>query len=305
MLISVAICTWNRARLLSSTLAHMASTLRVPSAAQWELLVVDNACTDETDDVIASFGDRLPMRRLFEPRQGLAHARNRAVAEAAGDVVVWTDDDVLVDADWLEAYRDAFRRWPACDVFGGPIEPWFPAGCPEWLAEAWPLVRIAYAVLDPGPAPEAITLDLLPCGANMAVRAEALRRFTFDARLGHVGHTRGGGEETSVLRAMLNSGSTGRWVPGARVRHLVPEERQTVEYLRAYYRGRGRRVPFDDPLSVTRRRTASAWRLRALVGDVWYHLGRVGAPPSVWVRGLRSSSIAKGALESRGHAIPG
>ena len=163
MLISVAICTWNRAGLLTSTLEHMASTLRVPTGVQWELLIVNNACSDDTDDVIASFSGRLPVRRLFEPRQGLSHARNRIVAEAAGEYVVWTDDDVLVDAAWLEAYCDAFRRWPECDAFGGPIEPWFPLGCPEWLAEAWPLVRIAYAVLDPGPAAAAVSADLLPC----------------------------------------------------------------------------------------------------------------------------------------------
>ena len=88
-----------------------------------ELLVVNNNCTDRTDDVIRSFENRLPIRRAFEPTPGQSNARNRIVAEATGDYILWTDDDVTVSPDWLVAYAEAFRARPAGGLFGGPIVP--------------------------------------------------------------------------------------------------------------------------------------------------------------------------------------
>ena len=75
--------------------------LAVPAATDWEILVVNNNCTDQTDQVIQAYQDRLPVRRAFEPRPGLSHARNRAIAEATGDYILWTDDDVTVSPNWL------------------------------------------------------------------------------------------------------------------------------------------------------------------------------------------------------------
>src|SRR4051812_1329005 len=100
MLVTVAICTWNRAALLDRTLARLRD-LRIPPGLSWELLVVDNNCTDETSAVLARHAKHLPLRALHEPKQGHSHARNRAVAEARGDLLLWTDDDVLAHADWL------------------------------------------------------------------------------------------------------------------------------------------------------------------------------------------------------------
>ena len=88
-----------------------------------EVLVVDNNCTDHTSNVVEAFGGRLPIGRVTESRQGLAHARNRAVADFRGDVLLFTDDDVRFGPGWLTAYRDAIRRFPDADYFGGRILP--------------------------------------------------------------------------------------------------------------------------------------------------------------------------------------
>jgi glycosyltransferase involved in cell wall biosynthesis len=86
--------------------------LRIPRGAEWEILVVNNNCNDNTDEVIASFANRLPVQRVFEATPGHSHARNRAVTEAAGDLIVWTDDDVLVDPNWLTGYAEALPPTP-------------------------------------------------------------------------------------------------------------------------------------------------------------------------------------------------
>ncbi len=78
MNVTVAICTWNRAKLLDQTLTRM-QQLRIPANVAWELLVVNNNCTDDTDAIIAGHESALPLRRLFEPKPGLSNARNFAV----------------------------------------------------------------------------------------------------------------------------------------------------------------------------------------------------------------------------------
>ena len=77
MELTVAICTYNRADSLEDTLAHLCRFHGVEGLA-WELLLIDNNCTDQTQAVAVRFGDRLPLRYLVERSQGLSHGRNRA-----------------------------------------------------------------------------------------------------------------------------------------------------------------------------------------------------------------------------------
>src|ERR1700676_1787445 len=106
MRITVAICTWNRAKLLDQTLTQMRE-LRIPVGVEWELLVVNNNCTDDTDAVLGRHAAHLPLQRLFQPRQGKSYAANLAVERSRGALIVWTDDDVLVDPNWLAEYVKA------------------------------------------------------------------------------------------------------------------------------------------------------------------------------------------------------
>src|SRR5688500_3500637 len=96
MQVTVIICTRNRADQLRRTL-ESAAAVDTPEHVSWELLVVDNGSTDHTPEVVESFSGRLPIRRVSEPEAGLSNARNRGVAEAKGDYICWTDDDVLID----------------------------------------------------------------------------------------------------------------------------------------------------------------------------------------------------------------
>jgi glycosyltransferase involved in cell wall biosynthesis len=92
--ISVILCTRNRAASLDTALRSL--TACATADLNWELLVIDNGSTDQTALVAASYHDRLPIRTILEPTAGLSHARNRGVAEATGEWLVWLDDDVTV-----------------------------------------------------------------------------------------------------------------------------------------------------------------------------------------------------------------
>lgn len=295
MLLTVAICTWNRAELLRQTLERM-TALTVPPDVTWELLVVNNNCTDSTDSVVAAYEDRLPLRALWEKTPGLSNARNAAVAAAHGTYILWTDDDVLVNHAWLSTYADAFACYRDARVFGGPIKPWFHETPPRWLSESLHEVEPAYAIRDFDCGDRELDDDLIPFGANMAFRTDALREVPFNPALGRTGTEMLGGEEEVVIRTLLQMGVKGRWVSGAEVQHYIPVERQNVEYLRRFYEGIGAtkarmdgqprgRLFFGKPRWVWTEFVATA---------VKYRLHRVFAPPPVWVRSLRRASMARG-----------
>jgi glycosyltransferase involved in cell wall biosynthesis len=296
MRLTVAICTWNRAALLEQTLSALVD-LRVPPGVDWELLVVNNNCTDNTGQVISRYQDRLPLRPLRESQPGLSHARNRAVAETQGDYILWTDDDVLVDAGWLEAYYAAFRRWPEAAAFGGRVEPWLAGNPPDWLKEVFPRVAYAFAAIDLGDQALPLNADRLPFGANMAIRTVEQKKLLFDPQLGVSPQRRMGGEETDLLLSILGEGKTGWWVPEARVRHYIPEHRQTVAYLRKYCFGigqwRGRQAHPPAPQWFGRPRWA--WK-RAVVAELRYQMSRRVYRPSTWISDLVCASEAWGFL---------
>jgi glycosyltransferase involved in cell wall biosynthesis len=99
--------------------------MRVPGDFDWEVVIVNNNGTDHTDEVIAAFAGRLPLRREFEPEPGHTRARNHAIDAAKGDYIIWTDDDVVVDPQWLAAYAEAFRRWPEAAKVSPAARPMF------------------------------------------------------------------------------------------------------------------------------------------------------------------------------------
>jgi GT2 family glycosyltransferase len=163
-----------------------------------------------------------------EPRPGLSHARNRALALAAGaDVLAFVDDDAVVDPGWYEALR---ARWdeapPEVACIGGPIRPRFSVPPPPWfsdgIAHVLTLLDRGTAVRDLDPSLEAVY------GANISFRVEPLRAVGgFDPALGHAGSRVFFGEEVEAQRALVRLGYRVRYVPDAGVAHLIPAERLT------------------------------------------------------------------------------
>ncbi|HEX8281931.1 MAG TPA: glycosyltransferase [Pyrinomonadaceae bacterium] len=296
MRFTVAICTWNRARLLSTVLERL-TRVRYTRGA-WEVLVVNNNSTDGTERVLDAFAERLPLRPAFEPRLGLSHARNTAVGHARGDYVVWTDDDALVDANWLAAYDRAAARHPEAAIFGGPVRPHFEGTPPLWLSAAWEDVGAAFAARDLGSEPFEFGIGELPYGANFVIRTREQKLFAYDPALGRKGDGGALGEETAVIRAILEAGGTGWWVPDASVEHWIPKERQTIRYLRRYYAlqgrtfhkwdGDGRRLFGGRPL----------WLWRSILrAELAYTLGRLSGDPSRWLKPLIQASLLRGATQ--------
>jgi glucosyl-dolichyl phosphate glucuronosyltransferase len=299
MLVTIAICTYNRAALLRHTLDRLGHAA-VPEGIAVEVIVVNNNCTDGTAQFLRDYAGPLSLRVVFEPVPGVSNARNQVLAEAAGEYILWTDDDVLVDRHWITAYAAAFRGWPEAVFFGGPIEPWFEGTPPAWLERAWPSVATAFATLQLSDRPIAFDARVVPYGANFATRTAVSRRYPFDPTLGRRPNGWIGGEETAVMRAMLADGHSGVSVPEARVIHHIPAARQTKRYLRAYYAGQGQvaaqtfppggRTLFGRPLWL--------WKM-ALLTELRYRRAAAFTPPDVWIKELVTASYHRGLLRGR------
>jgi glycosyltransferase involved in cell wall biosynthesis len=286
-------CTWNRAALLDHALGSV-EKLVVPAAPEWEVLVVNNACTDETDAVIARYAGRLPIRRLFEPSPGVSNARNCALDAAAGDLLVWVDDDCSVDPRWIGEYVVAAERHPEAAFFGGAIEASFESPPPAWLEAEWPRVCDVYAIRSPDRDGAPIEPGLLPFGANFAVRTEVQRRYRYLPSLGRRGDAMLGGEETEVMLRMLRDGHRGVWVPRARVQHRVTSDRLTEGYLRSFYHGQGQERAQRRP-RVRIRSRGLLWT-RALRAEAKFRVLRWLAPPAAWLPALKVAANRWGEL---------
>ena len=299
MHVEIAICTWNRAALLAQTLEQLRQ-LRPPAGAEWRLLVVNNNSTDNTADVLHSYSGRLPLRWVFERKPGLSNARNRAIAETAGDYLVWTDDDVLVAPDWLEAYVMAFREHPEAAFFGGPVEPWFDGTPPLWLSTNMEQVSIAFALREFGTSPFRFDDSRMPFGANCAFRREVQREYHYNPTLGRRPDSNVSGEETQVMRQMMADGLTGWWVPRAKVRHFIPRDRQTVRYVRRIFHGAGELSALSLNGSEVPRlfgRPRWLWR-QAILAESRYRWSRATAAPETWLPRLIDAARAWGRLKA-------
>lgn len=293
---TVAICTWNRFRLLSQTLERFES-LVIPPGLDWELLVVDNASTDSTRAVLEAYQTKLPIKNLYQPVRGHCPSRNCAIEHATGDLMVWTDDDVLVHPDWLGEYIAGAAKYPDASFFGGPIIPVFENGAPEWLTETWDKCSPAFAARDLGESEQSIPPAKFPFGASFAVRTAVQKKFLFDVTLGRLGTGMLGEDELDLFRRLVQAGHHGVWLPGPRLEHFISADRATPEYVGRYFVGQGwANLRKGSPTFATR---FHALRV-AIHNRVCFWLKRNRAVADEWVSHLIRSSIAWGEFQAWG-----
>lgn len=253
--LSVVICTYNRSASLRGTLASLnACTLPSPEEATVELVVVDNNSSDDTAQACADFATvaRMPFRWVVETEQGLSFARNRGIREVAGAVVIFTDDDILVNREWLLVYAQEFAGGGADCVFGR-IHPEWRGRRPAWFSDA---LKPAYALLDYGDDRFVVTSRAFEFyGANFAVRKRALEQLGgFDVRLGRTKGKLYIGEETRLFLELRRTGATIIYNPAIEVLHVIEEHRKERAYLRKYFRDTAESLVYASLLGSPRRR---------------------------------------------------
>ena len=235
--LSVIVCTYNRAASLERTLRALVGQA-TPLDLTWELLVVDNNSGDATRDVVRAIATSapIPVRYLFEGRQGLSHARNAGITGSAGALLAFTDDDVRPDPDWVSGVPRLMRESGA-DVLGGRILPLWERTPPPWLT-ARPWLRGPFTIMDhpqPGVVVEARGIPNV-WGANMAFRRDVFTRVgVFDSRLGLTGKKLYRGEEVELVRRALAAGCRVAYDPRLVVWHRIPAARMRRRFISRLY----------------------------------------------------------------------
>jgi len=236
MKISVVICTHNRAQSLKRTL-HSLTTQTLPHS-EFEVIVVDNASTDDTQTVVTSFAD-LPVRYIFESSVGLSIARNTGWQNAHNPYVVFIDDDAEADPVWLESILKTFAaRVDQAVVVGGKVELVFPVQKPAWLEES---LLFCLGNIDVGPG--TIILDTTPFylpGCNLAVSKQTLLDHGgFPTLLGRKGDNLLSGEEILLQQKIKAAGGSRIYTEAAQVKHHVERSRLTKKWFlkRMYWEG--------------------------------------------------------------------
>ena len=232
--ISIIICTRDRVAHLRETLRSL-SGVDVPPDVTSELIVVDNASTDDTPQMVAAFPmENIPVRLVREPRPGQSRARNTGLAASEGDIILFTDDDIRFPVDWLEVMCRPLRTGVAEAVAGSVVlaphlvRPWMEPVHRYWLAAT---------------GPDAPGRKHILVGANMAFLRTVLARVPgFDPALGP--GALGFADDTLFSRQLWAAGFNTVLEETAAVEHHFQPERLTRTSLLDAARKRGETMAY-------------------------------------------------------------
>lgn len=240
-LISIAICTHNRANLAIECLTGILSQLNRHTV---RVLVVDNSskptCASTLEDWCKKHQSLLYLR---ETQPGLSRARNLAVQHADSEWIAFLDDDAMIRGGWLAAVMSAIAA-AECNVaaFGGPVFPRWPVAIggrtvhPQRLGRLW---CEFLSLTDPSALADGVTPRILGC--NMVLRTSVVRELGgFTETLGRTPTSLRGGEEIDLLRRMVQKRYRIGFETSASVEHVIHGERLTREWIKRRVLDEGR-----------------------------------------------------------------
>lgn len=231
---SVVVCTYNRAESLRRTLDKILEQ-RLDRNIPWEVIVVDNNSKDYTRQVVENFKERMDspiIRYEFEGKQGLSYARNRGVISARGKYILFTDDDVSPEPNWLNEIVTGMAHY-GCNACGGWIGPAWAEPPPPWLTKRF-YGFLALRIDENGPK-LVTTLNEAPFGANMAFCKSVFDCYgLFDTNRGRVGNRLWSGEDGEFFQRLFHGGAKVMYFPQARVYHHIDRYRMRKHYFRKW-----------------------------------------------------------------------
>lgn len=254
--LSIIICCYNSATRLPKTLSALKAQSLTPSA--WELIIIDNASTDDTAKIAMSlWGEFNPvaMRVLYEKQPGLSHARQRGVHESSGDIVVFVDDDNWLEPQWLNRLLENMENHPSVAICGG-----FITGVYEKPPEKWfESVKVSWAIGRPGGCREGIqqNREVALFGAGLGLRRLALNQLEESDYRCMLADRRGNdlssGGDTELCHAITLLGWQTMFDSSMRMKHYMPADRLHMHYAERLFIGSGSAMMYLYPYRVALR----------------------------------------------------
>lgn len=239
--ISVIITTYNRSENLKDVFESLLKQDVTPFL-KYEIIIVDNNSTDGTRELINCYMKSFPytLRYIFEPTQGKSIALNSGIGQSNGEVIVFTDDDVVVDKDWLNRIMVCFTTYQ-CDALGGRTLPLYNSLVPGWVRQCKDILSGPIPCYDYGEAVMPYMSNMRSfIGANMAIKRSVLVEIgDFRVDLGP-GKCTVGMEDVEYFKRLKNAGKKLYYCGNAIVYHKIDKKRFSFKYLSSWNIAYGR-----------------------------------------------------------------
>ncbi len=228
--LSVVLPTYNGAKRIPYVLERLRQQI-VDEGILWDIWVVDNNSGDETAEIVRQHHQNWPTDRplnyVFEPRQGLAYARQCGMDSSTGTLVAFLDDDNWPPCDWVNQVIAFGQQYPLAGAFGGRISGVFECDVPK---DVEPLLGFL-AIRDRGNQPHRYPIEQLqfPPGAGLVVRREAWKQCIPPIL---VRNTRGA-DDSEISWRMAKANWEIWYNPYTTIEHFIPQSRLEREYLRS------------------------------------------------------------------------
>lgn len=239
-LITIVICTYNRAYILGECLRSLqAQTL---PTCFFNIIVVDNDSNDATQALVKDFSHDWPqLKFIIEKKRGAGNARNAALRNVKTDWVACLDSDAKAHPDWLATVLETIKN-DDFDAFGGPFYAWHFFGAPpKWLPKGFGTYEAAQPY---GPLNE----DNYIPGGNCAFRLNAAQAVgCFPVDIGMTGKKCAYGEETVMFNRMEKAGFRLGYVPAMKIDHCVLPYKYSFSWQIKSAFARGRALEQVEP----------------------------------------------------------
>ncbi len=229
--VTIAICTYNRVDYLRDTLLDFKN--QTASAQQFEIIIINNNSTDKTEIACSDFIEQNPelnTRLYSEIRQGLSHARNRAITESNSEWILFIDDDVILPEDFVQNALNFINQAEKPCAAGGKILVSFDDGEPDWIpGELMPM----FGFHDLGNDQKKYPAHNFPRGGNMLIHKTVAEKVGgFNPELGRTGENLAGSEEKAFFDQARKQGFELWYLADMMLYHRIGKRRLKKEYLK-------------------------------------------------------------------------
>src|ERR1700761_3496880 len=240
--ITIVICCHNGSRRIPAVLRHLLQQ-DTPANMSWEVLVIDNASTDDTSTVAKSawpISHPVPLRVVLEPRLGLTNARRTAIEASSYEIITFLDDDNLVDPGFVKTIYRLMQSRPDVGACGARIEEICEVAAPDWFDTFKEALSVS---------PENETFgwivgpDKFLPGAGLSIRSKALEDIFalgfIPTLTGRTGDFLTSGEDLEFGAALRLAGWKLWRESSVTIKHVLPAERLTWSHMNRLYYGFG------------------------------------------------------------------
>lgn len=229
--VSVVICTYNGASLLPETIRHMAKQC-VRSEIEWEIIIIDNASTDATSEVVRAEWQKhrrsVPFSIFHQPKQGLTYAREMGFKKSQYEFVLFCDDDNWLNSDYVNLAYDLMLKHSSIGVLGGFGELIFETPPPQWA------LRLSIFANGPQEKASGKVKRNLVHGASCVVRKSAFEKIKKKGiklmLTDRKGRNLTAGGDFEICYAIALAGYDIWYEEKLRFKHFMPKYRISTDY---------------------------------------------------------------------------